>query len=99
MTDDRAMDLHQFGAYTDYAAWAPLALALDGLHLTQRRACVTRILRDTYDRPDSTLAFLQSDLDRMALDNGNNVWREWPFTFALLVSEFSDSSHESRAAS
>ena len=32
---------------------------------------------------ESILAFFQSDLGQMALDAGNTVWREWPFTFAL----------------
>jgi len=48
---------------------------------------------------EAIMAFFESRLGRMMLDDKNKVWREWPFTFALPASEFSDSSHESRVAS
>jgi ATP-dependent helicase/nuclease subunit A len=37
---------------------------------------------------DSILDFFQSEQGRLALDPANSVWREWPFTFALPVSEW-----------
>jgi len=33
-------------------------------------------------------------LGKAVLNTNNTVWREWPFTFALPASEFSDSSDE-----
>jgi ATP-dependent helicase/nuclease subunit A len=36
---------------------------------------------------DSIIAFFEGKLGKAALDAENRVWREWPFTFALPVSE------------
>jgi ATP-dependent helicase/nuclease subunit A len=38
---------------------------------------------------ESIVRFFESDLGRAALDSKNTVYREWPFTFALPVSEWS----------
>jgi len=38
----------------------------------------------------SILTFFDSDLGRMVFDKANQVCREWPFTFALPVSQFWD---------
>jgi len=40
---------------------------------------------------ESILAFFKGDLGRMVFDKANQVWREWPFTFALPASEWKDS--------
>ena len=57
---------------------------------------------------ESILTFFNSDLGRMVFDKANQVWREWPFTFALdvgwamptisgLVCGAHPTSHERRA--
>jgi ATP-dependent helicase/nuclease subunit A len=53
---------------------------------------------------ESILAFFQSDLGKIVLDNSKNVLRDWPFTFALSALELPNSipdsqftNHESRA--
>jgi ATP-dependent helicase/nuclease subunit A len=39
----------------------------------------------------SILGFFESELGQLALDSSNSIWREWPFTFALPISEWKDS--------
>ncbi len=39
----------------------------------------------------SILTFFESELGQLALDSSNSVWREWPFTFALPISEWKNS--------
>jgi ATP-dependent helicase/nuclease subunit A len=41
---------------------------------------------------DSIAQFFNTDLGRMALDPNNEVRREWPFTFSLLVSELNEAA-------
>jgi len=48
---------------------------------------------------DSIVRFFESELGKMAFAPENTVLREWPFTFALPLSEFSLTSHEYRASS
>jgi ATP-dependent helicase/nuclease subunit A len=48
---------------------------------------------------DSILAFFKSDLGKIVLDNSKNVFRDWPFTFALPASEFLVTSIEHRVSS
>ncbi len=43
---------------------------------------------------DSIITFFEGELGRAALDAKNTVYREWPFTFALPVSELSNLSDE-----
>jgi len=59
---------------------------------------ITKDVAETIDTA-SILAFFNSKLGRIALDKANTVWREWPFTFALPLSEFPLISHEYRASS
>jgi len=59
---------------------------------------ITEVVAETIDTA-SILTFFNSKLGRMALDKANTVWREWPFTFALPLSEFPLTSHEYRASS
>ncbi len=40
-----------------------------------------------YVEAGSIERFFQSQLGRMVLDGSNTVWREWPFTFAVLACE------------
>lgn len=40
---------------------------------------------------ESILTFFESELGQLVLDSSNSVWREWPFTFALPISEWEDS--------
>jgi ATP-dependent helicase/nuclease subunit A len=40
----------------------------------------------------SILTFFESELGQLALDSTNSVWREWPFTFALPISEWKNMS-------
>ena len=40
----------------------------------------------------SILTFFESELGQLALDSPNSIWREWPFTFALPISEWTNSS-------
>jgi len=40
---------------------------------------------------ESILTFFQSELGQIAFNSENTVWREWPFTFALPVSEWKNS--------
>ena len=47
----------------------------------------------------SIAGFFESELGQTVLDSNNTVWREWPFTFAVPASEFSNSSHELRVTS
>ena len=47
----------------------------------------------------SIIEFFKSQPGRTAVDPRNKVLREWPFTFALPASEFSDSSHQQPATS
>ncbi len=47
-----------------------------------------------YIDTESILAFFSGELGRLALDESNAVWREWPFTFALPVGESADASGE-----
>ncbi len=61
-------------------------------------AAITEDVARTIDT-DSILAFFQSALGQMALDKANTIWREWPFTFALPLSDFISSSDERRAKS
>jgi len=46
---------------------------------------------------ESILAFFCSELGRVVLDPENTVWREWPFTFALPVSQFWDHAKMEKA--
>jgi len=48
---------------------------------------------------ESIITFFESELGRMALNVENVVWCEWPFTFALPASEFTDSSDKRQATS
>jgi ATP-dependent helicase/nuclease subunit A len=48
---------------------------------------------------ESILAFFQSELGKIVLDNSKNVLRDWPFTFALPASEFLVTSIEHRVSS
>jgi ATP-dependent helicase/nuclease subunit A len=41
---------------------------------------------------ESILSFFHSDLGKLVLDPENTIYREWPFTFTLPASEFTDSS-------
>ncbi|KPK36741.1 MAG: hypothetical protein AMJ65_15855, partial [Phycisphaerae bacterium SG8_4] len=43
---------------------------------------------------ESILAFFSGELGRLALDESNAVWREWPFTFALSTGKSVDTSSE-----
>jgi ATP-dependent helicase/nuclease subunit A len=45
---------------------------------------------------ESILAFFDSDLGKIVLDNSKNVFRDWPFTFALPASELPNSILDSR---
>ncbi|MCX5636744.1 MAG: helicase-exonuclease AddAB subunit AddA [Planctomycetota bacterium] len=45
---------------------------------------------------ESILAFFQSDLGKIVLDNSKNVLRDWPFTFALPALELPNSIHDSQ---
>jgi ATP-dependent helicase/nuclease subunit A len=47
---------------------------------------------------EAILKFFDSDFGQMVFDTENNIFREWPFTFALPASDFPDSSHESAEA-
>ena len=47
----------------------------------------------------SIMTFFESELGQTVLDSNNTVEREWPFTFALPASEFSNSGHEPRVTS
>ncbi len=44
---------------------------------------------------DSILTFFDSDLGRIAIDSKNKVLREWPFTYALPISEYDNTLHAS----
>jgi len=59
---------------------------------------ITQAVAERIDS-ESIAAFFQSKLGRMVLDTANRAWREWPFTFALPASEFSDSGHQPRVTS
>jgi len=41
----------------------------------------------------SIIKFFQSDIGKIVTNRANRVLREWPFTFAMPFSEFSDSNH------
>jgi ATP-dependent helicase/nuclease subunit A len=45
---------------------------------------------------DSIITFFEGELGRAAVDAGNKVCREWPFTFALSASEFSETRDDRR---
>jgi len=46
--------------------------------------------------PDSIHAFFDSEPGRLVLNRDNTIFREWPFTFALPISEFDCSGDERR---
>jgi len=48
---------------------------------------------------ESIVKFFESDLGKTALDSGNTIYREWPFTFALPACEFTNSSRQPQATS
>jgi len=54
---------------------------------------ITKAVAEHIDT-DSIMGFFQTELGKAALNTNNTLWREWPFTFALPASEFSDSSDE-----
>lgn len=37
---------------------------------------------------ESILAFFESELGQLVFDSSNTIWREWPFTYALPISEW-----------
>lgn len=43
---------------------------------------------------ESIVRFFESRLGKLTAEKGSEVWREWPFTFTLPVSDFNDSSDE-----
>ncbi len=45
---------------------------------------------------DSILKFFHSDLGRITLDRKNQVFREWPFTFALPASQWNEKFEETQ---
>ncbi|MBN1804368.1 MAG: helicase-exonuclease AddAB subunit AddA [Sedimentisphaerales bacterium] len=58
--------------------------------------CLTASVAEKIDT-ESIVSFFNSEPGRLVFDDGNTVFREWPFTFALPASEFTVSSRESRA--
>jgi len=61
-------------------------------------AAISEAVAETIET-DSILAFFQSDLGQIVFAKENTVWREWPFTFALPISEFPLIGYEYRASS
>ncbi len=53
---------------------------------------VSKTIADSIDA-ESIVSFFESQPGRLATKKANLVWREWPFTFSLPVSELSDSSN------
>jgi len=54
---------------------------------------ITEVIAERIDN-ESIVRFFESELGREVLDAGNEVLREWPFTFALPASELSDTRDE-----
>jgi len=56
---------------------------------------ITSYVADNIDA-ESILSFFHSAPGKLVLDPENTIYREWPFTFALPASEFTDSSDKSQ---
>ncbi len=54
---------------------------------------ISKTVADSIDA-EPIVSFFKSQPGRLATEEGNIVWREWPFTFALPVSQIGDSGDE-----